>query len=85
MIEKEKKKLILETIQNKTPNLRCPMCNHNQFSIMDGYFKDFPQANLNEVVYDNKQSIPSIIIICNYCGFMSHHSLGALGLLDSMR
>ena len=29
-----------------------------------------------------KKGMPSVATVCNNCGFISNHSLGALGLLE---
>ena len=58
----------------------CPMCGHNKFTIADGYFTPILQKDLTSYKLGGA-SIPSIIIICTNCGFMSQHALGVLGLL----
>ena len=58
--------------------LKCPMCGNSTFEVVDG-FCSFG------VTYDigNKavRSIPVSAFVCERCGFVSFHALGALGLM----
>lgn len=82
MISQEEKQKIVQELNKKfsSSGVRCPMCGNTHFVIADGYFNTFLQDNLNGFSMGG-ESIPSIAIICDKCGFMSMHALGALGLL----
>ena len=58
----------------------CPRCASTEFSVADGYLNQTIQGELSGVVIGGP-SIPSALIVCTNCGFMSQHALGALGLL----
>lgn len=76
----EEKEKIIKTLENKLAKLPCPRCNNQQFSLVDGYFSQPIQENLGGIVLGGP-SIPSVVVVCNKCGFISQHALGALGLL----
>lgn len=79
MLSEEEKKKIASALSAKIPHLKCPMCNHNKFSLTEGYFNNFMQ-DLKSVSIGGP-SIPTAVIICENCGFLSQHALGALKLL----
>ena len=76
------KQRIISKIQNIIPNIECPICHNKNFIIADGYFNSSIQGDVNGMTLGGP-SIPSIGIICNKCGFISHHALGVLGLLPN--
>lgn len=57
--------------------VRCPMCGGNHFQVVDGYFSNFIQNGLNGFALGGP-SVPSVMIICAECGFMSQHAIGVL-------
>jgi transcription elongation factor Elf1 len=80
MLNNDQKKKIKEIIDTRIKDLTCPMCNEKNFIMADGYFNHTMQVDLNSLIIGG-QSIPTIAIICNNCGFMSQHAAGILGLL----
>lgn len=74
------KRRIIQILNERIPNLECPMCHEKHFIIADGYFNSIIQAELNDIMIGGP-SIPNIGIVCGNCGFISHHALGVLGLL----
>ena len=79
MLSEEEKKKIVEALSQKVPQLKCPMCSHQKFSLAEGYFNNFLQ-DLKSVSLGGP-SIPTTAIVCENCGFVSQHALGALKLL----
>ncbi|OUN89256.1 hypothetical protein B5F99_18995 [Odoribacter splanchnicus] len=79
LTEEEKQKLVTE-LNKRIHGLNCPMCHNPSFIILDGYFNQPIQAELNGVMLGGP-SLPSIGIVCNNCGFISQHALGVLGFL----
>ncbi len=79
LTDSEKQKIVSE-LNRRIPNLVCPMCHQRSFIILDGYFNQPIQAELEGVVLGGP-ALPSIGIVCNNCGFISQHALGVLGLL----
>ena len=80
MLTNEQKEEIKKKLVAKAPNLTCPMCSNKSFSMAEGYFMNTMQSDLSSIALGG-QSIPTIGIICNNCGFVSQHALGTLGLM----
>lgn len=83
MIDNSKKEDIIRQLNERLGNFSCPMCHRGHFTFVDGYFTMVPQEDYKNIVIGGGSFIPSIMIVCNNCGFISQHSLGALGLLDA--
>lgn len=73
---------IISKLTTRMPNLHCPMCGKNHFTIMEGYFTSVLQSDLNSLQLTG-MNMPTVALVCNNCGFVSYHSLGALGLLPN--
>lgn len=76
---------IIKKISDVIPELKCPMCHNKQFVIVDGYFPNMVYDDYNASIMKYKKGMPSVAIVCNNCGFISNHSLGALGLLEESK
>ena len=76
------KKRLLDTLKERGVQANCPMCSNKNFVLMDGYFSNPLQGNPNAGFVVGAPTIPTIAVVCTNCGFMSHHALGALGLLQ---
>ncbi len=80
MLTEEQKNLIIKALEERGAKLPCPRCSNTQFTILDGYFNQTLQTELKNISIGGL-TIPSIVIGCVKCGFLSQHALGALGLL----
>lgn len=84
MLSEEMKKRIAKTLDERFRAMlqatQCPMCGVNDFAISDGYVVVVMQEGFRTLTIGGP-SIPAIALICKNCGFISHHALGALGLL----
>lgn len=78
--ESDKKKITLSLL-DKISEIKCPMCSNEKFTILDGYVVDNLQNDYQNIIIGEGASIPSIMMICTNCGFMSQHALGILGVL----
>ncbi len=58
----------------------CPRCGNNGFTLLNGYVSEPIQADTSNVLLGGP-TIPTVITVCNQCGYMSQHAMGALGLL----
>jgi len=79
-IPEEQKTKIIAALQEAGAVNPCPRCGNQTFSLVGGYFNQFIQNQLGGIVIGGP-SIPSIAVVCNRCGFMAQHALGALKLL----
>lgn len=76
----ETKQQIVATLQTKGAIQPCPRCGNKEFTLLDGYFNQGIQQELGGMVIGGP-SVPSAVVVCNKCGYMSQHALGVLGLL----
>lgn len=77
--EKQKEKIIKSLEEHGVKSI-CPMCGNKQFQLVDGYLNQAIQETIPGVAIGGT-TVPSVVIVCVYCGFISQHALGALGLL----
>jgi hypothetical protein len=77
------KQEIAKKLNEKGAIKPCHRCGSNSFSILDGYAKYQIQENIEDLPNTllGGPSVPFIIIVCNNCGAMTPHAMGALGLL----
>ena len=83
MTEEEKQKIIT-ALQNKQALLPCPRCSKQKFTILDGYFNQTIQQHIQAGLIIGGPSVPSAVIVCDNCGYMSQHALGILGLMPKI-
>jgi hypothetical protein len=81
-ISDSRKKEIIDALSKRKAQLPCPRCANQSFSLVGGYFNQPIQTELGGLVIGGP-SVPSVVVVCNQCGFMSQHALGALGLLPA--
>lgn len=77
----ENKDGIVQRLLERIETLECPMCKKRHFTLVDGYAAHYVQKDLKTFNIGGGNVLPTIIIVCNNCGFISQHALGALGLL----
>ena len=76
----EQKEKIIKALNERGAIQPCPRCGHKNFTILDGYFNQTIQTELKGMITGGP-SIPSAVVVCDHCGFLSQHALGPLGLL----
>ena len=79
-LSQEQKQRIIKALKDRGAKLPCPRCGNDSFTLLDGYFNQTIQTELKGMVIGGP-SIPSAVVACNRCGYLSQHALGALGLL----
>jgi len=80
----EEKEKIVEVLNKKKAISPCPRCENNTFTLMDGYFNQVLQQGVPDIRLSGP-AIPSVIVVCNKCGYMSQHALGVLGLIPAKK
>ena len=80
----DEKQKIITALQNRQALLPCPRCHKQKFTLLDGYFNQTIQQNINTGLIIGGPSVPSAIIVCENCGYMSQHALGVLGLMPKI-
>lgn len=81
MLTDKEKNDIAKILIQKINIFECPMCHSHKFTIVDGYVTQTLQSNMKGFSLGGVL-LPSIVIVCNKCGFMSYHNMGVLGLLN---
>jgi hypothetical protein len=71
---------IIKALADRGAKLPCPRCGNDAFTLLDGHFNQIIQDEPKGIVLGGR-TIPSIIIACKRCGYLSQHALGVLGLL----
>lgn len=79
-LSKEEKEKIIKVLDERGAKLPCPRCGNNSFTLLDGYFNQTIQTELTGMVIGGP-SVPSVVVACSRCGYLSQHALGTLGLL----
>jgi len=79
-LTQEQKDKIIKALTDRGAKLPCPRCGNDSFTLLDGYFNQIIQTELKGIVLGGR-AIPSIVVACNRCGYLSQHALGVLGLL----
>jgi len=75
----KQKETIVKKLQTVS-NGHCPICQKNSWTIWD----EIVSANsvsLGGTTAFGGPYVPMVQIICNNCGFVAHHALGALGII----
>lgn len=83
MLTNERKKVIVQALASRVDKMECPFCHQGRFTLIDGYITDSVQNDFSYQIIGSKTTLPSVALVCNNCGFISQHSLGILGLLNS--
>lgn len=81
MSEKQGEKL-LASLRNKGALLPCQRCAQNDFTLQPGFsYLDLQRLTTN-VVIGSGDRIPVVFVVCNACGAINTHALGALTSLE---
>jgi hypothetical protein len=72
---------IFKILEEKGANLPCSSCGNNNFILLDGYIYPIVKQDLNQKIESKFETIISIATVCNKCGYIRQHSIGALGLM----
>ncbi len=82
-MNEQEKKDIVSAIEERSAYGPCPRCGQKKFTLLEGYVELRPKQSLSgRLSIFNTPTIPTVMIVCNNCGFMSQHALGILGLLN---
>lgn len=79
-LSSDQKRRIVEALEKAGAKLPCPRCGNGNFALLDGYFNQPVQMELGGLVLGGP-SVPSVVVVCNRCGYLSQHALGVLQLL----
>jgi predicted nucleic-acid-binding Zn-ribbon protein len=74
-------KKIIDVLEEKGAIKPCPRCGQEEFTLADAYYKEPLQDSLKGNILGGP-TIPCAVVICRNCGYISHHALGYLDLLE---
>jgi hypothetical protein len=77
-VDKERSDKIINALNSKGVNKPCPRCGHLHFSVVEETF--IPINHDPNAVVAGGPVVPTVIVACSNCGFVTQHALGALGL-----
>lgn len=75
------KQKIVEELNKRVPNLKCPICDKGDMILADGFISHQLNKELSGNLVLGGPSLPTVAIICKFCGLTLEFSVGALGLL----
>lgn len=78
MVEKERANQIIQALSKKGANKPCPRCGHLHFGVVAE--TSIPITSEPAIIMPGWPVVPTVIVTCNNCGFVTQHALGALGL-----
>lgn len=75
------KQKIVEELNKRVPNLKCPICSNGEMILADGFISHQLNKELTGNFILGGPTIPVVAVICKHCGHTMEFSVGALGLL----
>lgn len=86
-LSEEDKQQIVDKLKERGANIVCPMCKNSEFFLADGYFNqkltdgsDYAHGFIPSL---NGATMPTVVLVCKNCGFVSQHALGVLKTINS--
>jgi len=83
-LSQEQKKQIIMELEKRGATLPCPRCGNRNFVILEGYFNQPMSTEVGAIVLGGP-TVPSVVIGCSRCGFLSQHALGILGMMPEKK
>lgn len=81
MLKDEEKRRIAEILNQRVGHFVCPPCHKGRSSLVDGYSSNTLGDSYHAVTIGGT-IMPYVMLVCDNCGFISHHALGTLALLN---
>jgi hypothetical protein len=77
------KQAIINALSEAGADMPCPRCGNKTFTLIEGYqaIQLSTEPELPHWREGGGSIIPTIMVICNKCGYLMQHALGAFGLL----
>lgn len=72
---------VAQELGEKGATRPCHRCGHNTFTILEGITNIYLQDDFSANLVLGGPSVPVAHIVCNNCGAITPHALGALGML----
>ena len=78
----EQSEKILAALHEANVSEPCPRCANTQFVLLDGYANIMTSPGVPTRFIVSGPAIPTILTVCQRCGYIAQHAIGALGLLN---
>lgn len=75
------RKEVANTLNRKGATRPCHRCGQNSFSVLEGFSNIHLQKDFSAGLVLGGPTVPVVHIVCNNCGAITPHALGALGML----
>ncbi len=77
---------VIDALKRVGANTPCPRCGNTEFTLLDGYDNVRINRTIDGQLFSGGSlspafQVPSVLLVCERCGYLSAHALGALGLL----
>lgn len=76
------KEAIKSELERRNAVLPCPRCGNKSFQLADGYINLPLSGEVGGIVLGGP-TMPTAVVVCSNCGYISLHALGALGLIQN--
>jgi hypothetical protein len=80
LLTKDERIEIHDRIIEKCQEYKCPICQMNKMTLFD-HLEEANNLGFWESLASSFSRVPYTMLVCNNCGFMSKHAIGALGLM----
>ena len=77
-LTERQKETVSESLRKKIGG-QCPMCTGTEWTLHDEIVSNMT-SSLAGVTALGGRNVPMVQMICNKCGFVSHHAIGLLGI-----
>ncbi len=79
-MDKQRQDEIIRVLQAKGVDKPCPRCGNEKFEVVGETgipLNDHPNPHMFSAIVP---VLPIVLIACNFCGYLTHHAQGLLGL-----
>ena len=81
MVDQERSNRIIQALNSKGVNKPCPRCGNLHFNVVAE--TSIPVNSNPAIISADTTVVPTVIVACTNCGFVTQHALGALGLVPA--
>jgi ribosomal protein L37E len=75
------RKEVADKLNSKGATLPCHRCGRKEFTVLEGFSSISLQNDLSGGLVIGGPAVPVVHIVCNNCGALTPHALGALDML----
>lgn len=72
---------VAKMLDERKVNKPCSRCGHEQFALLEEFTNIFINKKASGDLVIGGPTVPAAIVVCNNCGAITFHAIGALGML----